>query len=55
MPGNCLKKLKMKQGDIRSRARDDLAATVWKDKLYVNMLTDMHQQRTVCAMNIGML
>jgi hypothetical protein len=43
----------MKHGDIRTRVQDDLAATVWKDKRYVNMLTDM--QREICVMNTEML
>jgi hypothetical protein len=35
-------KLKLKQGDIKTRVRGNLTATVWQDKQDVQILINMH-------------
>jgi hypothetical protein len=42
MPCDFEKKLKLKQGDIKTREKGDLTAIVWKDKRNINMFTNMH-------------
>jgi hypothetical protein len=37
------RKLRLKQGDIKTRVKGDLTTTVWKDKRNVKMLTNMHR------------
>jgi hypothetical protein len=32
----------MKKGDIQLRVRSDMAILVWKDKLHIHMLINMH-------------
>jgi hypothetical protein len=36
------KKLRLKWGDIKTRVKSDLTATVREDKQNINMLTNMH-------------
>jgi hypothetical protein len=37
-----LKNIKLKQGDLKVRTRDDLTAILWRDKRDIFMLTNMH-------------
>jgi hypothetical protein len=42
MPRDFRRKLKMKQGDKKTRVKGDLTTIIWKDQLNVNLLTNMH-------------
>jgi len=35
-------KTKMKSGDLKTKVKGNLTATVWKDKQNVNILTNLH-------------
>jgi hypothetical protein len=37
------KEVKLKWGDIKSRVKGDLIPRVWKDKLNINVLMNMHE------------
>jgi hypothetical protein len=35
-------KIKLKKGDVKTKVKGKLTAIVWKDKQYVNILTNMY-------------
>jgi hypothetical protein len=52
------KKMKLKRGDIHVRIRDDLTATLWRDKRDIYMLTNTHSapvppQKVISVMIMG--
>jgi hypothetical protein len=42
MPSEFGRKLRLKQGDIKTKVKGDLTTVVWKGKGNINMLTNMH-------------
>jgi hypothetical protein len=50
------KQLKVEKGDTRVKAREDLTALVWKDRIEVNMLTwTYHTQKEIFVMRATVL
>ena len=45
---------RLKFGDIRVRTRGDLTAVLWKDKRGVCFLTNIHPEKAIMTMNMGM-
>jgi len=42
MPKNFGHKMKLKRDDLKTKMKGNMTAIVWKDKLHVNILTNMH-------------
>jgi hypothetical protein len=42
MPKNFGHTMQLKRGDLKTKVKGNLTATLWKDKQNVNILTNMH-------------